>query len=63
MFQLTPAQQDTLNKMPRYRVVAQLHTDAVIVISNQQYHDARVIDVDGHVFAISRYLAILDRRT
>jgi hypothetical protein len=62
MFYLTAAQQATLDNMPRYRVVAQLHTDAVIVICNQDYHDARVIDVGGRVFSASRYLAILARR-
>lgn len=63
MFHLTDAQRITLQKMPRYHVVAQLHTGAVIVVCEQMYQNANVIDVDGNVFAFSRYLASLDRRT
>lgn len=62
MFEPTPTQRELLKRMRRYRIVAQLDTGAVVVVSNQQYHTPQVIDVDGQVYSLSRYLAILDRR-
>lgn len=63
MFQLTPAQRNTLKTMPRHRVLAHLHTGGVIVVGNKQFQNALVIDFDGRVYALIQYLIILDRRS
>ena len=61
MMQLTDAQIETLEKMPRYHIVAQLHNRALIVVYEQMYHNASVVDIAGRVYALSRYLAMIDR--
>ena len=61
MITLTAAQRVTLKRMRGYRVLAQLHTGAVLVAYAREYQDARVIDTKGRVFAFSRYLSILDQ--
>ena len=62
MTRLTQEQQATLRKMPSYHIVAQFVTGAVVVAYDQSYQDARVIDIDGQVYAFSRHLAIMDQR-
>jgi acyl dehydratase len=62
MFQLAVIQRYVLNEMPSYRIVAQHHTGAVIVVSHDRYQFPQVVDVDGRIYSISRYLAIAERR-
>jgi hypothetical protein len=59
--QLTDAKIETLEKMPRYHIVAQLHNRTLIVVYEQMYHNASVVDIGGRVYALSRYLAMIDR--
>jgi len=61
MMQLADAQIETLKKMPRYHIAAQLHTGALVVVCEQMYHNASVVDINGRVYALSRYLAKIDR--
>ncbi len=63
MIRLTVDQQETLDKMPGYHVVALLQTGAVIVVYERMYQNAQVIDVDGHVFSFSHYLAIINQHS
>ena len=44
MIQLTEAQRVTFHKMPRYHVVGQFVSGAIVVVCDQLYNDARVID-------------------
>ena len=59
--QLTDAQIETLEKMLRYHIVAQLHNRTLIMVYEQMYHNASVVDISGRVYALSRYLAMIDR--
>jgi hypothetical protein len=61
MMQLTDAQIETLEKMLRYHIVAQLHNRTLIMVYEQMYHNASVVDISGRVYALSRYLAMIDR--
>jgi len=53
---------ETLNRMPRFHVAEQFVTGAVVVVCESLYQNAMVVDLDGHVIAFSRYLAIRDQR-
>jgi hypothetical protein len=57
---MTEAQEKTLKEMRGGRLVAQLHTGALVVVFAQKYHDARVIDFEGRVWSFSHYLAVID---
>ena len=61
MIRLNVNQKETLRKMRGFRVVALLHTGAVIVVHERNYQNAQVIDVDGRVYSFSHYLAIVDQ--
>ena len=60
---LTEVQKQSLKQMKGYRLVARLHTGALIVVFAQKYHDARVIDLDGRIWSLSHYLAVIDHGT
>lgn len=62
MTQLTITQQAVLHFMSGYRVVAQFISGAVLVVYEKRYQETSVIDTDGHVYSLSRYLAILEMR-
>ena len=62
MTALTEAQKQTLRRMPRFHVVARFDTGAIIVVADHLYQNARVVATDGQIYAVSRYLAIIDRR-
>ena len=47
MMQLTDAQIETLDKMPRYHIVAQLHNRALVVVHEQMYQNSSVVDIGG----------------
>jgi hypothetical protein len=60
---MTEAQKQSLRQMQGYRLVARLHTGALIVVFAQKYHDARIIDLEGRVWSFSHYLAVIDHGT
>lgn len=60
---MTEAQKESVRQMRGYRLVARLHTGALIVVFAQKYHDARVIDLEGRIWSFSHYLAVIDHGT
>jgi hypothetical protein len=63
MIRLTVNQQGALKEMRGFRVVALLDTGAAIVVYMQRYQSAQVVDVDGRVYSLSHYLAIIPQRS
>ena len=62
MIELTIAQESELRRMLGRRVLAKLHTGAALVVHHQVYNSVVVIDTDGNISSLSRYLAVLDQR-
>jgi hypothetical protein len=63
LIRLTVNQQEALDDMRGFRVVALLHTGAAIAVYMQRYQYAQVVDVDGRVYSLSHYLAIIPERS
>jgi hypothetical protein len=60
---MTEAQKQSLTQMEGYRLVSRLHTGALIVVFAQKYHDAQAIDLEGRVWPLINYLAVIDHGT
>jgi hypothetical protein len=58
---LCEAHQLRLEEMGVFRVVAEFHTGAVLVVCAYEFKDAMVIDVDGKVCFWDRYRLALER--
>jgi hypothetical protein len=58
VIQLNDVQRETLKGMPGYRAVLQYDTGAVLIVSGRLDFDTWVIDTDGQLYSLRRYLAI-----
>jgi hypothetical protein len=63
MIPKTAVQRSVLKKMRNYHFVTQFASGAIVVVFENRYQEANVIDTDGHVYSLSRYLSMMDMRS